>query len=184
MGRKNNRKPEPRKRLPTVWEVRNNKRTGSGPKYYKSEKQTELEAEKPNLPAADVAEDVMANNIHPKRMEIWFARLDLKEDSSIQGGDRPVLIISNNGNNDASSTVTILPMTSKKKKPDMAAHTWLDKDMLDGLDRSSMVLAEQITTIDKKQLIKKIGYCDDKEVHQKIARSIMIQLGMEEEQYE
>lgn len=105
----------------------------------------------------------------PKRMEIWFAELELNRRTSVQGGERPVLVVSNDTNNEFSPIVTVLPMTSKIKRPEMPTHTWLP-------DKCSMVLAEQITTIDKKCLRRKLGCCSDPEIIQQIEHSMREQL--------
>lgn len=124
--------------------------------------------------------------ITPKRMEIWFARLDRHTDSSVQGGSRPVLIVSNDINNSASSVVTVLPMTSKPKKLYLPTHTWIDSSRLtrtEGVDEEQgggLILAEQITTIDKERLLYRIGALKDKTLITLIERSIIAQLGMNE----
>lgn len=115
----------------------------------------------------------------PRRMEIWYARLGFKSNSSIQGGARPVLILSNDVGNALSSVVTVLPMTSKPKKLNLPSHTWIEKEKIEGFTTGALVLAEQITTIDQKQLVYRMAVCTDKEVIEQIEHSVEAYLGME-----
>lgn len=112
----------------------------------------------------------------PKRMEIWFANLEFRFSSNIQGGRRPVLIVSNDINNARSNTVTVLPMTSKMKRPEMPTHTWIDKEAVIGMEKGSMILAEQITTIDKSCLERRLGICEDPTTVKKIEATITEQV--------
>ena len=117
--------------------------------------------------------------IDPKRMEIWYAKLDRREGSSVQGGSRPVLILSNDINNSVSSVVTVLPMTSRPKKLDLPSHTWVEADEIEGLETGALVLAEQITTIDQNRLVYRMGELKDKTVVALVEQSVEAQLGME-----
>ena len=88
------------------------------------------------------------NKIPPQRMEVWYADLPLNENSSIQGGHRPVLIISNNICNEVNNVITVAPMTHQLKRLALPMHVVIEAP--DGGD--SVVLIEQIMTIDKKIL--------------------------------
>lgn len=123
--------------------------------------------------------EITGEQTYPRRMEIWFAQLSLREDSCIQGGDRPVLIISNDINNRNAETVNVLPMTSRSKKMNLPSHAWLAADPVTGLKHGSMVLAEQITTIDKKQLVHRMGKCSNELFQKSVHRTLYSQLGLE-----
>ena len=85
-----------------------------------------------------------------KRGDIYYAELNPVIGSE-QGGTRPVLIISNDIGNKHSPTVIIAPITSRiHTKAKIPTHT-LIKDF-DGLDKNSIILFEQIRTIDKQRL--------------------------------
>ena len=74
---------------------------------------------------------------------------------SVQSGLRPVVVIQNNTGNRFSSTVIVATITSKiQKKREMPTHIVVD---VDGLINESIVQLEQITTIDKKQVLDFIG---------------------------
>ena len=74
---------------------------------------------------------------------------------SVQGGYRPVVVLQNNIGNKYSSTVIVATITSKSyKKREMPTHIVFT---IDGLDKESIVQLEQITTIDKRQIINYVG---------------------------
>ena len=109
---------------------------------------------------------------HPRRMEVWFADLPMDETTSIQGGSRPVLVISNDIVNARSANVTVAPITSQLKHLEMPTHVVIRNLR----ERSSMILAEQIMTVDKKKLIRRIGDC--KEMEAEIEKALMEQIGI------
>ena len=112
-----------------------------------------------------------------KRGEIYFANLGNFKKTQIQTGVRPVAIISNNKGNIYSPTVIVAPLTSKVKKQELPIHTELTKDKINGLEFNSMVLLEQITTIDKNNLITKIGEICTKDMEY-IDKCLKISLGL------
>ncbi len=94
-----------------------------------------------------------------KRGDIYYADLSPVVGSE-QGGIRPVLIIQNDIGNKYSPTVIATAITSQINKAKMPTHIELDANEY-GLSRDSVVLAEQIRTIDKRRLKEKIGHLDD-----------------------
>ena len=94
-----------------------------------------------------------------KRGDIYYADLSPVVGSE-QGGIRPVLIIQNDVGNKYSPTVIATAITSQINKAKMPTHIELDANEY-GLSKDSVVLAEQIRTIDKKRLKEKIGHLDD-----------------------
>ena len=94
-----------------------------------------------------------------KRGDIYYADLSPVVGSE-QGGVRPVLIIQNDVGNKYSPTVIATAITSQMNKAKMPTHIELDAGGY-GLSKDSVVLAEQIRTIDKKRLKEKIGHLDD-----------------------
>ena len=118
----------------------------------------------------------------PRRGDIWFARLGTHYDTSVQSGTRPVFIISNDTGNRFSKTYTVLPMTSRMKKPDLPTHVGLTAASCiltadTGLE-DSMLLAEQIVTIDKSALLEKIAFVSDGAKLTEIERAVRIHLGV------
>ena len=88
--------------------------------------------------------------IVPQRMEIWFAKLDRDNDNSVICGNRPVIVVSNEQNNRYANTITVIPITGSLKRLDLPSHVDIG---------NVTALTEQITTIDKKCLDRKLGYC-------------------------
>ena len=83
---------------------------------------------------------------------------------SEQGGVRPVVVIQNNVGNKYSPTVIIAAITSQTNKTNLPTHVKIvDADIK--LPKNSVVLLEQVRTIDKKRLRDKVGNLDDRTMH-------------------
>jgi len=109
-----------------------------------------------------------------KRGELYYADLSPVVGSE-QGGVRPVLIIQNNVGNKYSPTVIVSAITSQINKAKIPTHIELPaKDF--GLIKDSVVLLEQLRTIDKKRLKEKIGELSDLKM-QSVDNAILISLG-------
>ena len=118
----------------------------------------------------------------PQRGDIWFADLGSHPDSSVQGGIRPVIILSNDMGNAHADTVNVLPMTKHLKKPELPCHTQLDPHSVTGgsqLLAPSMVLAEQLTTISKYALRTYAGHISDDEAMNRIENAVLSQFALE-----
>ena len=89
-----------------------------------------------------------------KRGELYYADLSPVVGSE-QGGVRPVLIIQNNVGNKYSPTVIVAAITSQINKAKLPTHIELNTDY--GLQKNSVVLLEQLRTLDKRRLKEKIG---------------------------
>lgn len=88
------------------------------------------------------------------RGDLFFANLNPVKGSE-QGGKRPVAILQNDVGNKFSPTVIVAAITSRtRKKANMPTHVSLDNA---ALEKDSQVLLEQIRTLDKTRLIKKVG---------------------------
>lgn len=94
-----------------------------------------------------------------KRGELYLADLSPVVGSE-QGGMRPVLIVQNDIGNKFSPTVIAAAITSQREKSSLPTHIDL-RSVNCGLSKDSIVLLEQIRTIDKKRLKEKIGQIDD-----------------------
>ena len=109
-----------------------------------------------------------------KRGEIYYADLSPVIGSE-QGGIRPVLVVQNDVGNRYSPTVIAAAITSKQDKAKMPTHIELDARE-HGLVKNSVVLLEQIRTIDKRRLRDKVGELSAMDM-QKINRALLISLG-------
>lgn len=118
----------------------------------------------------------------PQRGDIWFADLGGHPDSSVQSGVRPVIVLSNNIGNAHADTVNVVPMTRHLKRPELPCHMELHPDFITDkrqLLDTSMVLAEQLTTISKYAFRSYAGHISDAVTLEKIGQAVMAQLGME-----
>lgn len=93
-----------------------------------------------------------------KRGDVFFANLSPVVGSE-QGGSRPVLVIQNNIGNKYSPTVIVAAITSRITKPRMVTHVALEAKKT-GLEWDSVVLLEQIRTIDKQRLEDRVTHLD------------------------
>lgn len=113
-----------------------------------------------------------------KRGQIYIADLtDVK--GSEQGGYRPVLIIQNDIGNRYSPTVIVACITSRVKN-NMPTHAMLIDEFREGLDKDSVILLEQIRTLDKRRLRKYIGTISNSEMD-KVNEALKISVGLREE---
>lgn len=94
-----------------------------------------------------------------KRGDIYYADLSPVVGSE-QGGVRPVLIVQNDVGNKHSPTVIAAAITSKMSKTKLPTHIDIYADRV-GLQKDSVVLLEQVRTIDKQRLGEKMGHLDD-----------------------
>ncbi len=109
-----------------------------------------------------------------RRGEIYFADLSPVVGSE-QGGIRPVLIIQNDTGNKFSPTVVVAAITSQLSKAKIPTHVELSAEEF-GLQKDSVVLLEQIRTIDKRRLKEKVCELDGLKMR-KVNIAILISLG-------
>lgn len=108
-----------------------------------------------------------------KRGEVYFADLSPVVGSE-QGGIRPVLIVQNDIGNKYSPTVIAAAITSQMSKAKLPTH--IELDMIDGLPKDSVVLLEQIRTLDKHRLREKV--CDLSQIKMsEINEALLVSLG-------
>ena len=106
----------------------------------------------------------VTKNFGFRRGEIYFADLDPHYGSE-QGGKRPVIVIQNNTGNKFAPTVIVAAVTSKvTKKPNQPTHVLIDRNP--AFSRPSMVLLEQIFTIDKERIQRLLGQTTPDEMYQ------------------
>ena len=109
-----------------------------------------------------------------KRGELYYADLSPVLGSE-QGGVRPVLVIQNDVGNKYSPTVIVSAITSKLYKAKLPTHISLDAENF-GLSKDSIILLEQIRTIDKQRLKEKIGELSTFKM-QEVNNALLISLG-------
>lgn len=109
-----------------------------------------------------------------KRGDIYYADLSPVVGSE-QSGVRPILIIQNDIGNRYSPTIIGVPITSKAKIS-MPTHIAIEGNKY-GLDKDSIILAEQIRTLDKSRLKERVGRLDKKLLEQ-VKKAIEISCGL------
>ena len=112
-----------------------------------------------------------------RRGDIYYADLSPVVGSE-QGGVRPVLIIQNDVGNRYSPTVIAAAITSRTGKSKLPTHIEVYADKY-GLAKDSVILLEQIRTIDKKRLKEKMGHLDE-DVMGQVNDAISVSFGLEE----
>lgn len=115
------------------------------------------------------------NHLIVKRGDVYFADLSPVVGSE-QGGVRPVLIIQNNIGNRFSPTVIVAAITAQIQKAKLPTHVEIDAKTY-GFDRDSVILLEQIRTIDKQRLTDKITHLDH-EMMVRVNEGLNISLGL------
>ena len=113
-----------------------------------------------------------------KRGDMFYADLSPVVGSE-QGGVRPVLIIQNDVGNKYSPTVIAAAITSQQNKNRLPTHIEIDSSSC-GLKSNSVVLTEQIRTIDKSRLKEKIGHINDEEIIGKLNNALGVSFGLGE----
>ncbi|MCC4723169.1 type II toxin-antitoxin system PemK/MazF family toxin [Salinicoccus sp. RF5] len=110
-----------------------------------------------------------------KRGEVYLADLSPVQGSE-QGGKRPVVIIQNNVGNYHSPTVIVAAITGRINKAKIPTHVEISKDTYN-LDKDSVILLEQIRTVDKKRLREKLTYLNEEKMKE-VDKALMISLDL------
>lgn len=116
-------------------------------------------------------------NVIVKRGDMFYADLSPVVGSE-QGGVRPVLIVQNDIGNKYSPTVIAAAVTSQINKAKMPTHIEINAETY-GLAKDSVILMEQIRTIDKKRLKEKIGHVDDALI-EKVNEALAVSFGLDD----
>lgn len=110
-----------------------------------------------------------------KRGDIYYADLSPVVGSE-QGGVRPVLIVQNDVGNKFSPTVIAAAITSQKYKTKLPTHISVNADGC-GLAKDSVVLLEQVRTIDKQRLREHMGTLDTREMN-RVNEALSVSFGL------
>ena len=112
-----------------------------------------------------------------RRGDIFYADLSPVIGSE-QGGVRPVLVVQNDIGNKYSPTIIVAAITSQINKAKLPTHIEITAEEY-GLPKDSVILLEQIRTIDKKRLKEKIGFLSS-EMMKKVDEALHISFGLME----
>lgn len=116
----------------------------------------------------------MQDEIMIRRGELYYADLSPVVGSE-QGGVRPILIVQNDTGNKYSPTVIAAAITSKLNKAKLPTHIEISANEF-GLEKNSVILLEQIRTLDKRRLSERIGELSPSAM-QKVNVALLISLG-------
>lgn len=116
-----------------------------------------------------------------KRGDIYFADLSPVVGSE-QGGVRPVLVVQNNLGNHFSPTIIVAAITAKMAKPKLPTHIAITAQET-GIERDSVILLEQIRTIDKARLKEKVCHLNP-EIMTAVDHALGISIGIFEPEIE
>lgn len=116
------------------------------------------------------------NELIIKRGDIYYA--DLRPViGSEQGGVRPVLIVQNDTGNKHSPTVICAAITSKMNKAKLPTHVAINADEY-GVVKDSVILLEQVRTIDKSRLKERVCHLD-RDIMEKIDKALLVSLSLD-----
>ena len=107
--------------------------------------------------------------------QIYYVNLDGAKGSE-QGGVRPCIVVQNDKGNKYSPTTQMAPITSRMTKAKLPTHIKIGSEC--GLAVDSIILLEQIRTVDRERIIDYVGKVDDKTMS-KINKGIAISFGLE-----
>ena len=111
-----------------------------------------------------------------KKGDLYFADLSPVMGSE-QGGIRPVLVVQNDVGNKFSPTIIVAAITSRRNKADLPTHVEIEADG-NGLSKNSVVLLEQLRTIDKRRLRVRIGTSDKTRLPE-VNEALSVSLGID-----
>ena len=116
----------------------------------------------------------MWSNSFPKRNDIYMADLPVTT-KSVQYGRRPVLIVQNDVGNEMSPTTIVAPITSRNKRG-MPTHVLFGTET--GLSTESVVLCEQLVTVNTSILKDKVGQVTNAQTIREIDEALQCSLGL------
>ena len=108
------------------------------------------------------------------QFDLYMADLPFRENGNILRGMHPVIVVSNNLVNRYSPVITAIPLTSKFKRWDLQTHVLIRGQ---GLACDSMALCEQILTLDRTTLVRRMGHIVNAQDRKALIRGIGVQLG-------
>lgn len=120
-----------------------------------------------------------------RRGDVYIADFGNRRGTNLQSGCRPCIVISNRKSNEKSKILTVVPVSSKIKKMYLPTHVEIKTDDVCGfLQKDSVAIAEQVTTIDKNAVRNKLGFIKiNSDVFKKIEKAVKIQMNFWEDYY-
>lgn len=119
------------------------------------------------------------------RGDVVYVKLDKHINSCVQSGIRPCVIVSNEKSNKDSMIYNVCPFTSRMDTKRYPMHIFVNKTNVEGyLEKNSLILSEQILTVDKRQILGHLGnLSNNQNVMKQLDRNLMKQLALEKSLY-
>lgn len=113
-----------------------------------------------------------------RRGDILYADLGVQYHGSMQGGMRPVVVVSNNRANTHSTVITVVPLSTRiYKKQSLPTHVFISACKAEGLEHHSIALCEQVTALSVDRIVEYMGKVD-KETLERITEAVQVQVGV------
>lgn len=113
-----------------------------------------------------------------RRGDVLYVDLGVQYQGSMQGGIRPVVVVSNNMANKHSTVITIVPLSTKiYKKRNLPTHIFVSAYKTEGLEQHSIALCEQVTALNFDRIIDYIGRVNE-ETLERITEAVQVQVGV------
>lgn len=113
-----------------------------------------------------------------RRGDILYVDMGGQYEGSMQGGMRPVVVVSNNMANRHSTVITVVPLSTKiNKKKNLPTHVFVSVHKSEGLEQHSIALCEQVTAVDCNRIIENMGKVD-KDTLERITEAVQVQVGV------
>lgn len=113
-----------------------------------------------------------------RRGDILYVDMGGQYEGSMQGGMRPVVVVSNNMANRHSIVITVVPLSTKiNKKKNLPTHVFVSVHKSEGLEQHSIALCEQVTAVDCNRIIENMGKVD-KDTLERITEAVQVQVGV------
>ena len=113
-----------------------------------------------------------------RRGDILYADLGGQYQGSMQGGMRPVVVVSDNMANKHSTVITVVPLSTKIfKKKNLPTHVFVSAYRAEGLEQHSIALCEQVTALDYGRIIENMGKVDE-ETLARSTEAVQVQVGV------
>lgn len=112
------------------------------------------------------------------RGDILYADLGVQYQGSMQGGIRPVVVVSNNRANRYSTVITVVPLSTRiSKKRNLPTHVFVSAYRTEGLAQHSIALCEQVTALDYGRIVDHVGRVAA-ETLARITDAVQVQVGV------
>ena len=121
---------------------------------------------------------------HPyyERMDIVLVDFGKDYGKCVMGNFRPAIVVSRTSYNMSSPVMQVIPLTKQLKAVDKEYHVFIDRNDCEGFEASGLCLVEQMATVDRRQVRRKIAMVTAPGLIEKIGSAILCHLGLRKEE--